>query len=107
MNGVTNVMKHLGMVEGEIVRPARQYIVRNHLTRVTVDQGGLFIPSVAPGAVVSAGDELGTLYSPRDFSRVGVVTSPNDAVVLTVVENPVLHTGDAAATLGKRGEEYA
>ncbi len=107
VNGVTNVMKHLGMVEGEIVRPARQYIVRNHLTRVTVDQGGLFIPSVAPGAVVSAGDELGTLYSPRDFSRVGVVTSPNDAVVLTVVENPVLHTGDAAATLGKRGEEYA
>jgi predicted deacylase len=75
-----------------------EHLDKTHLTRVTVDQGGLFVPSVAPGAAVSAGDYLGTFSSPRDFSRVGVVTSPNDAVVLTVVENPVL---------GKRGEAYA
>ena len=74
-----------------------EHLDKTHLTRVTVDQGGLFVPSVAPGAAIGTGDNLGTLTSPRDFSRVGVVTSPNDVVVLTVVANLVL---------GKRGEAY-
>ncbi len=106
VTGVTNVLKHLGMLEGEIARPPRQYIVRNHLTRVSVDRGGLFVPAVGPGDEVRAGDRLGTLYSPRDFREVATVTSPNDAVVLSIAENPVLHTGDSAAMLGKKGEEY-
>ncbi len=105
--GVTNVMKHLGMLEGEIVRPARQYVVRNHLTRVSVDTGGLFLATVQPGDEVRAGDQLGILYSPRDFGQVVTVTSPNDAVVLSIAENPVLHTGDSAAMLGKKGEEFS
>lgn len=105
--GVTNVMKHLGMLEGEIVRPARQYVVRNHLTRVSVDTGGLFLATVQPGDEVRAGDQLGILYSPRDFGQVATVTSPNDAVVLSIAENPVLHTGDSAAMLGKKGEEFS
>jgi predicted deacylase len=107
VTGVLNVLKHLGMIEGEIVRPARQYVVRNHLTRVSVDRGGLFVPAVVPGDEVRAGDRLGILYSPRDFAEVATVVSPNDAVVLSVAENPVLHTGDSAAMLGKKGEEYA
>ncbi len=105
VTGVLNVLKHLGMLPGEIVRPARQFVVRNHLTRVTVDRGGLFLASVQPGDEVRAGDRLGILYSPRDFTEVAAVTSPNDAIVVSIAENPVLHTGDSAAMLGKKGDE--
>jgi len=105
--GVRNVMIHLGMIDGEITRPARQVIVRNHLTRVTVSHGGIFLRAVQPGDEVSVGTPLGTIISARDFSELETVRSPLDGIVLSHVENPILNTGDSCAMLGKRGEQIA
>ncbi len=107
VRGVLNVLKHMGILPGEVERPPRQYIVRNHLTRVTVDRGGLFLSRVRPGDEVRQGDLLGILYSPRTMDQVEEVRSPNDAIVLMTAENPVLHTGDSACMLGKKGPETA
>lgn len=105
--GVRNVLVHLGMVAGEIVRPPRQVIVRNHLTRVTVSHGGIFLTAVQPGDDVSVGTVLGTVVSARDFSELETVRSPLNGIVLSHAENPILNTGDSCAMLGKRGEQVA
>lgn len=106
VTGVRNVLVHYGMIEGQLQRPSRQIIIRNHLTRVLADHGGVFTPSVRLGDELAAGQTIGIIYSARDFRVLQEVRSPAEAVLLSYAENPVVHTGDAVAMLGKRGEEY-
>ena len=101
--GLTNVLVRYGFIRGDVIAPSRQVVIRNHLTRVTADKGGVFVSTVRPGQEVWETQELGYIYSPRNFEIVETVRAPFDSVVVFHAENPVVNTGDTLVNLGKRG----
>jgi len=106
LRGVLNVLKHLGMLTGKPILPSKQTVVaQGHLTQVKVNQGGAALFAVTGGDRVKEGDLICKIYSIRDFSFVEEIRSPADGMIIMVAENPILHTGDMAAMMGKIVEE--
>jgi predicted deacylase len=106
LRGVLNVAKHLGMVPGEPVLPPRQVVVsQGHLTQVRASKGGAALFALTGGNRVKAGDLICRIYSIRTLETVEEVRSPIDGLLIMVAQNPVLHTGDTVALMGKVVEE--
>jgi predicted deacylase len=106
LRGVLNVAKHLGMIPGKPILPARQTVVaQGHLTQVKAQHGGAALFAVTGGDRVKQGDPICRIYSIRDFSILEEVRAPQDAMIIMVAENPILHTGDMVAMMGKVVEE--
>lgn len=106
LRGVLNIAKHLGMIDGQPELPKRQTVVaQGHLTQVKADQGGAALYEVTGGDRVSKGDLICRIYSIRDFQVVQEIRSPADGMIIMVAENPVLHTGDTVAMMGKIVDE--
>ena len=101
--GLTNVLVRYGFIRGDVIAPHRQITIRNHLTKVTANEGGIFVATVRPGQEVWETQELGYIYTPGDFEIVETVRAPFDSVVVYHAENPVVNTGDTLVNLGKRG----
>lgn len=106
LRGVLNVAKHLGMLPGKPALPPKQAIVaQGHLTQVKVNKGGAALFQVTGGDRIKQGDLICRVYSIRDFAVIEEVHSPIDGMVIMVAENPILHTGDMVAMMGKVVEE--
>ncbi|MFZ5824280.1 MAG: succinylglutamate desuccinylase/aspartoacylase family protein [Bacillota bacterium] len=98
--GILNVLKHYGLIEGELELPPVQTVVTWDSTCVMrAAVGGLFLTEVTTGQQVAEGDLLGQIVSPGDFQVLQEFRSPRSGMVATYAENPVLHTGDAAVTV--------
>jgi len=96
--GLKNIMKNLGIIEGEVELPRRQVKLRWRADAKAYvahcNRGGVFIPTVSLGDLVEEGEELGLIYSPRDFGVLETVRAPQAGYVFTIRENPVVHPGE-------------
>lgn len=101
VRGVTNVMKHLGMLSGEIVAPERpQMTLRgSHLDHVITTRGGFWIPQVKEGDHVRQGDVLGHVYALQTFEVAETVRAPYNGYVLGRPNSPVVNFGDDVVNL--------
>jgi predicted deacylase len=100
VQGLFNVLRHLGMVSGEIVRPERRVTLSgSHLDSLVSSEAGMFVAETTPGAIVESGDRIGYLYRVRDFSVVEEFHALSRSMVLSIVDNPVVDTGGYIATL--------
>lgn len=99
--GVTNVMKHLGMLAGEVMPPDRPQITLSgsHLNRVYAREGGIWIGQVKGGDTVKQGDLLGSTYSLRTFEVVEQVFAPYDGFILGTADLPMVNMGDGLVNL--------
>jgi predicted deacylase len=82
--GVTNVMKHLGMIEGEPVLPKRQISVTPELN-LRPNHGGLLVTHVGIddlGTVLPKGTPLGTVLSAHSFAVLDEIVAPFDETLL-------------------------
>ncbi len=97
--GLKNIMIDLGMMEGEIELPAKQYILKwvvdEKVSAVTNSKGGVFIPSVEMGDIVKKGDKVGIIYSPRTLQEIETLTAHKDGYVFSIAEDPVKNAGDS------------
>lgn len=78
VRGVTNVLVHLGMLEGEVRRPARQTIF-TELAVIRPRAGGVLYPEVgldALGTEVAGGTLLGRVVSPYTFETLEEIRAP-------------------------------
>jgi predicted deacylase len=100
VRGVWNVLRWAGMVAGQPEVPAGQRVVSYSPRPVTADQGGLFLPAVRPGDEVQEGQLVGRIYDPATFREVARVAAPLTGLVVSLPDNPVLHTGDALGMFG-------
>jgi len=85
VTGVTNVMKHLGMIEGELKLPPRQISIRPELN-LRPSHGGLLVTNFgveALGTVVPKGTVLGTVVSPYSFETLEEIVAPFEQSLLT------------------------
>lgn len=91
VRGCLNVMKGLGMVQGEPDPPAFQVTV-NKTTWVRADQGGILGFNAGPGQLVRKGECLATCYSVFGRERTGI-ESPADGIILGVTTMPAVKPG--------------
>lgn len=90
--GITNVMKHLGMLEGDPVLPRSQIRVEPELN-IRPSHGGLVVSDLGIpdiGRVFPKGTRLGTLYSPYSLEPLEEYTAPFDETLLlgTLYQRP-------------------
>lgn len=105
VRGLKNIMVDLGMVEGKIELPTRQYILEwvadPKLSAVRNNKGGVFIPSVKIGDIIKKGDKVGIIYSPRTLQEIETLTAHRDGYVFSIPENPIKSAGESVMSIVK------
>ena len=92
VGAVRNIMRYLGMIEGEPVEPSGQRTIARG-AGVRARHGGFFESLVEPGGIVSDGQTIGRIYDV--FGRtVEEVKSPMDGVITIINFRPPKCTGD-------------
>lgn len=85
LKGVTNTLKWMGMLDGEIIRKEETKELTSDFWRIA--QEGIFYPSLKLGQHVVEGQEIGTL---KDWygNPIEVVRAPRDAYIIAIVTTP-------------------
>jgi predicted deacylase len=97
--GIENLMRHLGMLEGEL-HPPRTIVWLADYQVVKSPHTGVFRAMIGPGDRVEAGAVLGILMD--DFGdRLGAVTSPTDGLVNYVLGTPPVSAGEPVAMVSR------
>jgi predicted deacylase len=101
VRGVTNVMKHLGMVQGKIELPDHAQITLHgsHLDKVRANQGGIWVAQVNPGQRVTNGQPVGYVYSIRTFEIIEQHVAPYNGYVTGTADMPMVNIGDALVAI--------
>ena len=100
VRGIMNVLRKLGMAEGQIERPPRQlYCLNVQILRAR--HGGILLSTYSADALgqsVPVGAQLGTVLSPYTFEQLETLVSPFDPSLLALTREPVTHVeaGDYA-----------
>jgi predicted deacylase len=114
-NGLQNVLRHVGVLEGEVQTraslgkpPAVIIDGRDPANYVIVEEAGLWEGLLEPGATVRAGDPVGRLWFPDNPSRPPeVVVAPLDGMLAVIRAIPPTEPGDSVFTLGQPIEAEA
>jgi predicted deacylase len=110
LRGVTNILNHVGMLDGErAVDPAR--VVVREGTGLRPRHGGLFLPDVGLehlGKRVPRGTLLGRVVSPQSFEEIDRLEAPYEQTEIMMVRDRVskVHPGDYAYILGDGASGY-
>jgi predicted deacylase len=110
MRGVTNILKHVGMLQGELeVDPPRVVVRRG--TGLRPRHGGLFLPEVGLemlGKRVAKGTLLGRVVSAHTFEELDRLEAPYEPTEIMMVRDRIskVHPGDYAYILGDGSSGY-
>jgi predicted deacylase len=100
--GLLNMLRQLGVIEGEILPPPPQTVVRAIKT-VRPTQGGL-LETLAPplGQTITRGQLLGRIVSPYTFEVLEEIPTPydNGVMILSHLSRNLVEAGDYAYMVG-------
>lgn len=100
LRGVRNVMSHLGMIKGKIVRQGKQLVC---ISRVSVrpKTGGLLLLSAQLGQRVKRGQVVGKVVPPlNQIKRVEKLIAPVDGMIIRIQTWGTVVPGDLALSIG-------
>ena len=101
--GLRNIMVDLGMIDGRIELPEKQYTLKyiedRSASAIRNSVAGCFKPSVKIGDLVSEGDEVGIIYSPRTFEVVETLVAHRDGFVSSLRDYPVKVVGETVLSI--------
>jgi predicted deacylase len=99
MHGSMNVMRHLKMLDGDVI-PIAHPLWIGRSSALTSDREGIFYPLAVPEAYVSQGMKIGYI---TDFvgDKVFDVTAPVSGIVLYIGAVPSIKKGDTIAHIGE------
>jgi N-alpha-acetyl-L-2,4-diaminobutyrate deacetylase len=104
-SGLTNVLRHVGVLVGEVVRretPATILDGRDATNYVIAEEDGIFEGLLEPGDAVSAGDPVGRLWFPDRIDRAPtVLRAPLDGVLAVIRAIPATEAGDSVFVTGQ------
>lgn len=102
VEALLNVMRHLGMLDGEVERRADQVIIKD-IKLVRPTQGG-FIETEAPalGERIGGGAVLGRIVSPYTFEELEILNNPvtDGIMILSHLTRNIIEPGDYAYMVG-------
>lgn len=93
--GVINVMRYLGMLEGDISKNTAQ-VIADDMVPARSDTGGIVKHSVDVGARVKKGDELAKVYD-LHFKEVETIRSPATGIVYRQRSYLTINSGERVA----------
>jgi len=108
-SGLTNVLRHVGVLEGEVQTRASlglpEAVIldgRDDDNMVITEETGIWEGMLEPGDPVGEGDPVGRLWFPDTPSRSPeFLRAPRDGVVAVVRAIPVAEAGDSVFVLGQ------
>lgn len=96
--GFDNVMKMIGMIDGEILKAENQKIITKRSFPTNV-RGGLAIPQCKPGSLLKKGDHI--MHILNSFGEViEEIIAPYDCIVVGVQEDPIVNAGTPMVVFG-------
>ena len=97
-DGIVNVMRHLGMLDGKPRVNPNQKVLRSGYVPFIVNQRGLFYSRVKPGAILEKGEVVGEV---RDLhgETVETIRAGTKSVFLGGIHNPVVEPGQLMGML--------
>jgi len=100
VDGILNLLRELGMWSGTEGK-TRSPLVSKDLSVgfLNSDAGGIFIPRTAHGSHVKAGDCIGCVIDPLTGAVVEETLAPNDGLLFTLREYPVVFGGSLLARI--------
>jgi predicted deacylase len=105
VEGVTNVMRFLGMLEEKREKPPLTRVYeKSSWVRVPVGKGGVYFPDVALGTRVKEGDLLGNVTSPDDDVTYEI-RAPYPGEVIGMAVPSIVLSGYAVFHIGRDGDE--
>ena len=99
VNGVRNIMKYLGMIEGNPELPEKQTVFEGRVT-VRAGRGGLLITKVKCLQKVAKGELLASIYNLFTFEEVEQVRATREGTILRIITYPAVNKGDRIAAIG-------
>jgi predicted deacylase len=101
ITGATNVMIHLGMLDGELVLPERWTVVEGE-SHISAGHGGLLLyePGFELGKGVSRGQKIARIVDLYG-EEVEAVEAPYDGLAIMMRTLPVINAGDWVVGIGK------
>lgn len=99
MRGIRNTLIHLGMLDGQPVRPPHHTVITK-TKWIRADRGGFLEFHVRPGEVVRAGQPLATNTSLLGQEQ-SVVVAPFRSLVIGMTTLPAVSPGEPVCHLGK------
>lgn len=91
VRGTLNVMRHLGMLDGEPELPERQRVV-TEMRVIRPHHGGVLLSRHGAeelGRTVPGGDELGRVISPFTFEELEVIRAPFEESILVLTREAI------------------
>lgn len=101
LDGVTNVLKTIGVIAGEPAETPPQWVLRDDIPAVCLSNAGLFEPAprVDVGDHVDQGSVLGTVHNPETFELVETVTADRSGFVYSLSRGGANAAGERVASL--------
>lgn len=99
--GVLNLMKNIGMYEGEISAQITEptIVSGDGVAFVNAGASGIFLPTKTYGENVKKGEEIGQIVSPLEGKILSVVTAPEGGKIMTIRAYPVVYFGSLIARI--------
>ncbi|MBD5782263.1 succinylglutamate desuccinylase/aspartoacylase family protein [Pelagicoccus sp. NFK12] len=102
VQGIRNVLVHLGMQDGQPSPPPFQATIRKTLwLRATV--GGILKFHISPGAFVREGEAIATNYSILGEEQ-NIITSPTHGIAIGMATMPAVKPGEPVCHIAKLSE---
>jgi predicted deacylase len=92
VRGVFNVMRTLGMLEGEARIPNYQILIRKKRSWFRSPIGGIFESEIKLGDIVKRGDPLGKIFDPFSYDE-KLIHAPVYGIVAGLRNHPVVRSG--------------
>ncbi|HEY7284881.1 MAG TPA: succinylglutamate desuccinylase/aspartoacylase family protein [Vicinamibacterales bacterium] len=103
VRGVLNMMRHAGVLAGEVERRPRQLLL-NEIKVMRPRHGGLCVPArpLLPATWIDGGEKLADIVSPRSFETLETLTAPFERSVVVLTRNYAtrINPGDYAFMMG-------
>jgi predicted deacylase len=100
LDGILNLLRELGMWNGNTEQPRIPLVSKDHSVGfLNSDAAGIFIPHVAHGSHVNAGDRIGSVIDPLTGSIVEDTFAPCGGLLFTLREYPVVFGGSLLARI--------
>lgn len=97
--GIKNIMRHLGMLDGALERPAYQVVIEKSKW-IRAERGGFLRFHIQPGDIIDKDQPIATNTTLLGRER-SVLTSPFAAVVIGMTTLPAVSPGEPVCNLGK------
>lgn len=101
VDGIFNLMRKLGIWEGEAAKVRQPIVSRNpeDVAYLNAATGGLFVPTVKHGAQLRKGELIGKILDPLSGSVCDEVKAPIDGMLFTIREYPIVDEGSLIGRL--------